>query len=415
MSTGLSETRIREIQAGLRTTGQQAWLLYNFRDSNPIAARLLGIGPDVHQTRRWVAMIPAEGEPQSLRHAIEPHLDLFLPGSVLSYSTLSEYRDQLNRMLSGIDTVAMEYSPGNAIPVVSWVDAGTVELVRDLGVGVESSGELIARIESRLTPEQIESGRHAGAACREVMRNAFRFIRESLAHDLPITEYSVVERIEQDLANAGLNPHHSPICAVDANSANPHYSPTPDRADAIGEGQVVLIDLWGRRDQEGGIFGDITWTGYTGSAVPDRVTQVFNLVRDARKAGLQVVLDGFGVGENDRPVVTGADVDRAVRGVIEEGGFGEYFVHRTGHSITGELHGAGTNLDSSETVDERPLLRSTSFSIEPGIYLPGEFGIRSEIDVIIDLSGTVQVTSEPAQEEILLLGDLEHLVSAGMD
>lgn len=415
MSAGLSTARIKEIQAELRNSGRPGWLLYNFRDSNPIATRLLGIGPEVHQTRRWMALIPAEGEPISLRHTIEPHLDDNLPGRSLSYSTLQEYRQQLGRMLSGVRAVAMEYSPGNAIPVVSWVDAGTVELVRELGVDVVSSGELISRLESRLLPRQIEAAREAGAACREVMRSAFRFIRTSLEEDLRITEYNVVEHIERELAARGLNPHHAPICAVDANSANPHYSPVAESAEVIRDGQVILIDLWGRREDENGVFGDITWTGYTGNDVPDRVTQVFELVRDSRNAGLQVVLEGFGAGESERPVLTGADVDRAARRIIEHGGFGQYFVHRTGHSITGELHGAGTNLDSSETVDERPLLRSTSFSIEPGIYLPGEFGIRSEIDVVVDNDGRVHVTSDPAQEEILRLGDLPHLVSQQMD
>ena len=413
---GIDRSRVEEIQEGLREVGIDGWLLYNFRDLNPVACRLLGIGPEVHQTRRWVTLIPAEGEPRSLHHAIEPHLAGYLPGEASSYSTLQEYREQLSGMVAGLGRVAMEYSPGNSIPTVARVDAGTVELIGELGPEVVSSGELIARIESRLSPGQIEAAVAAGAACREVMRGAFRFIRESLLEGKEITEYDVVCLVERELADRELDPLHAPICAVNENSANPHYSPTESSARRIERGQVVLIDLWGRAKGREGVFGDITWTAFTGEKAPDRVQEVFGVVRDARIAALAAVVDAFGGERNDGgSPLSGADVDRAARGLIDGAGFGRYFVHRTGHSITGELHGAGTNLDASESIDDRPLLSATSFSIEPGIYLPNEFGIRSEIDVVIDATGTVIVTSEPAQSELLLLDDLDMLRSEEMD
>lgn len=398
----LTPERIEKIQNVLRQTGCEAWVLYNFRDLNPIACRLLGIDDGVHQTRRWVAVIPASGEPRSLVHAIEPHLARWLPGETGTYSSLEQFARGVREMLEGYHRVAMEYSPGNALPVVARVDAGTVELVRDLGLEVVSSGELIARVESQLRPEQIAAARRAGAACRRVMRSAFTLIAERVGHGQKITEYDVVRHILRELEGEGLATDHEPNCSVGANAANPHYQPTAESSSEITLGDFVLIDLWGSEGGADGVYGDITWTGYLGEEVPEEYATVFSVVRRARDRALEIVVQAF---ETESPV-SGAEVDRAARRVIDEAGYGERFIHRTGHSITHELHGAGTNLDALETIDERPIIPASSFSIEPGIYLPGRFGVRSEIDVVIDPTGEVIVTSSPAQQQVLpLLND----------
>lgn len=406
----VSQQKIARIQQVLRETGIDAWVLYNFRDLNGIACRLLGIDESVHQTRRWVAVIPQEGTPRGMIHAIEPHLADHIPGEVRTYSSLDDFTTGLSDLLSGFTTVAMEYSPKNAIPVVARVDAGTIELVRSTGVDVRSSGELIARVESSLSPSRIESAREAGAACRRVMALAFNFIGTGVAEREEITEHDVVQFILQGLAGENLITDHDPNCSVGPNSANPHYQPGPLGSTIIREGDFVLIDLWGRSSDSNGVYGDITWTGVVGTEVPQRVTEVFNAVRDAREAALELVRRAFEAGD----VLTGAEVDRAARQLIVERGYGEYFIHRTGHSITHELHGAGTNLDALETIDERPLIPASSFSIEPGIYLPGEFGVRSEIDVAIDESSRVHVTSSPAQSRVLALFDPNVLAEQGM-
>ncbi len=394
----ITNDRVKEIQREMEECGVEAWLLFNFRDTNPIACDLLGITSEIHQTRRWVVLVPVQGSPISLCHAIETHLSQFLPGRNRLYHSIAQFREYLKEMVSRYDCVAMEYSPMNGIPTVAKVDAGTVELVRSFGTEVVSSGALIARLGGRLTEAQVESAKRAGERCRAIMGSAFQYIAISLDEGVKITEYDVVRYIEARLAEQNLDPEFSPICAVGENSANPHYSPVPQSATTIERGQLVLIDLWGKSGEEG-VFGDITWTGYTGDEVPEKYTSVFQIVRKARDAALSLIEGRFAKGIE----VTGAEADSASREVLEREGLGAYVLHRTGHSITNELHGPGTNLDSLESFDDRPILRSTSFSIEPGVYIPGEFGIRVEIDVVIDAEGVVHVTSSPAQEEVLPL------------
>lgn len=393
----MTNDSLAQIQAALKEAGIPAWLLYNFRDTNPIAIRTLGLPPGTHQTRRWVYLIPAEGTPRGLAHRIEAHIGAQMIGEVTPYSSHREFLDGLHSLLAGLEVVAMEYSPNNALPVVAKVDAGTVELVRSFGVDVVSSGELIARLGARLNAEQIGSAARAGGAVRQVMMEAFRFIHRSIATGSAITEYDVQQEILRAFDARGLVTDHPANCSVGANSANPHYEPTAEHASPIREGDFVLIDLWAREAAEGTIFGDITWVGYVGETVPDRYEEVFQVVRTARDAALGRVREAFDRGES----VTGAELDEVARDVIARAGYAQYFIHRTGHSITTELHGAGANLDSFETEDTRPILASTSFSIEPGIYLPGDFGIRSELDVLIDQEGNVSATSDPVQTRVL--------------
>ena len=395
----MTNHRLSEIQRSLRELGLEAWLLYSFRDSNPISVRMLGLTPEIHQSRRWACLIPAEGAPRGLVHRIEPHIGRLIDGSVIEYSSHEEFQQGLRSILSGVRSVAMEYSPGNAIPVISRVDAGTVELVRSIGVDVQSSGGLIARLEARLSDEQIASARRAGGAVREIMLGAFDLIAGEIGRYGEITEYQVQQHILNEFRNRSMVTDHPPICGVGPNSANPHYEPTEERSEKIREGDFVLIDLWARENQEGSVFGDITWVGFAGKEVPESYHRIFEIVRDARDAAFQTVVDAF---EQERPI-RGADLDRVARNIIVDAGYGQYFVHRTGHSITTELHGAGANLDSFETEDTRPILAGTSFSIEPGIYLPGDFGVRSELDVVITHDGEVLATSEPLQREVVAI------------
>lgn len=395
----MTAERLQEIQAAMRASGVDAWLLYNFRDSNAIAARILGLAPGTHQTRRWGMLIPAQGSPRGLVHRIEPHIARAVPGDVTFYSSRTEFEDELRSLVSGFDRVAMEYSPNNALPVVSRVDAGTIELVLSYGVAVESSGELIARLESTLTDAQIESAVRAGKACRTIMTEAFGYIRENVRDGRSITEHDVVLFILERLEANGLITDHDPNCSVGPNSANPHYQPTEQSALPIVDGSFVLIDLWGKERADGSVFGDITWTGYVGDTVPAEYENVFQVVRAARDAAFDMVKQSFAEGRT----VTGADLDDVARHVIERAGYGEFYIHRTGHSITSDLHGAGTNLDNFETRDDRPILPATSFSIEPGIYLPGTFGVRSELDVVITADGTVLAPSEPLQEMVVAI------------
>ncbi|MBC8145865.1 MAG: M24 family metallopeptidase, partial [bacterium] len=357
---------------------------------------------DIHQSRRWACLIPAVGQPLGLTHRIEPHIARMVPGDVTEYSTHGEFERGIHNMLSGLSHVAMEYSHLNAIPVISKVDAGTIELVTSSGVEVVSSGALIAHLEARLTQEQQQSAIRAGHAVREVMMNAFALIADRVRSGTTVTEYDVQRAILEEFEKRGMETDHPPIVGAGPNSANPHYEPTAATSEVIRNGDFVLIDLWAREKGADTVFGDITWTGFVGETIPDEYEVVFDVVRDARDAAFVRVKSAMAASE----AITGADLDDAARAVIVDAGYGEYFVHRTGHSITTELHGAGANLDNYETRDTRPILRSTSFSIEPGIYLPGRFGIRSELDVVITDEGEVIATSDPVQQQIIaILGE----------
>lgn len=397
----MTTERVEEIKSILNETGDDAWLLYNFRETNTIASRIAGIPPGTHQTRRWALLIPAVGEPIGLVHRIEPHLGEYMPGPVIEYSSHEEFHQGLKEICSGHKSVAMEYSPHNAIPVVSRVDAGTIETIRALGVDVVSSGHLISLLEGRLTDVQIELAIRAGEMCRTIMIDAFTFIADSIRSHRPITEFDVVRQITAALKEHGLVTDHEPNCSVDENSANPHYQPIESTSRPITNDSFVLIDLWGKHDRHDGVYGDITWVGYVGTTVPDRYVKVFHIVREARDAAGEAVTKAFQTGESIR----GSDLDRVARRIITDAGYGNSFIHRLGHSITTDLHGAGTNLDSFETIDDRPITDRSSFSIEPGIYLPGDFGVRLELDVVIDRNNVVVIPSEPLQHEIIPLLD----------
>jgi len=361
---------------------------------------VLGFTPPHMPTRRWYYLIPAEGQPRGLEHRIERQMTGALPGEKLPYSSWTEQVDGLRRITSGLRNVAMQYSPNCAIPYVSMVDGGTVELVRSLGVEVVSSAELIQHFEARWSAAALESHLEAGRRVDRVRAEAFALVRERTRQGAPLTEFEVKRFVLDGFANSGLVTDHGPIVGVNANASNPHYEPTEEANAPIRPGDWVLIDMWAKLDQPGAVYYDITWTGFCGGpnslAPTGEMRQVFGVVTRARDAGVERVMAAVAAGEPLR----GFEVDDACRGVIRESGYGEYFTHRTGHSIGVEVHGNGANMDNFENHDERRVAPWTCFSIEPGIYLP-RFGVRSEVNVFVG-EREARVTGEVQREMQLL-------------
>ena len=383
---------IRDLLSEQRLDG---WLLWDFRRQNPIASHALGFEGQM-LTRRWAYWIPRGGEPVLLVHAIERASLPPRPGTVVAYAGWRELEAALGRLLAGHARVAMEYSPRGAIPYLSRVDAGTIELVRSFGVEVVSSAELVELFLCRLSPGQVESHRRAALAIDAVKDEAFRRIAGAIRAGRPLLETEVQAGIVEDFARRGLVTDHPPIVAVNEHAGDPHHVPRAEGAKRCGRGDLVLIDLWAKEDDAAAVWADVTWTGFAGTP-PDRVAEVFDVVLRARDVGVETIDRLWTAGER----VEGWMVDRAVRDSIAARGFGDRFVHRTGHSITAAaVHGDGANLDDFETHDVRPLVAGLCFSIEPGVYLP-EFGIRSEIDVVLEPSGPRVYT--PVQRSLVPL------------
>jgi Xaa-Pro aminopeptidase len=383
------------IQEELVQQRLDGWLFFDHHMRDPLGYRVLGFEAPRMPTRRWYYFIPAAGEPRGLVHRIESGMIDALPGEKIRYSRWTEQVDGLRKLLGGARRVAMQYSPNCAIPYVSMVDAGTVELVRSTGVEVVSSAELIQAFEAKWTAAALESHLEAGRRIDRVRREAFRFIGERIRGAGGTDEYEVKRFVLDGFARAGLVQDDGPIVGANANAANPHYEPSETSFAPIRPGDFVLLDMWAKLDQPGSVYYDITWTGVCGEPT-DEMRKVFGVVRDARDAAIRRVQQAKAAGESIR----GFEVDDAARGVIEAAGFGPYFVHRTGHSIGQEVHGNGANMDNLETHDERRVMPWTCFSIEPGIYLR-EFGVRSEINLFVGDSDA-RVTGE-IQTELAIL------------
>jgi len=383
------------IQSALRERKLDGWLFYDHHHRDPIAYRLLGLPEKLHVTRRWFYLIPAQGEPQKLAHRVEPkHLDN-LPGNKREYSSWQEQHQGLKDMLAGVKKIAMQYSENNQVPLIGLVDAGTVELIRSFGKEIVTSGDLVAQFEATLSAEQIASHFAARDAVDPIMAGAFKFIREKVNNG-GTNEYEVQKFILRGFKEANLITDDPPIVGVNVNSGNPHYSPSREGAKPIREGDFVLIDMWAKLDQPGAVYYDITWTGYCGTNPSAEMRKVFSIVRDARDRAVERVQKAVRAGET----VRGFEVDDVARGYIAGHGYGEYFTHRTGHSIGQEVHGNGANMDNLETHDERRIVPWTCFSIEPGIYLK-DFGVRSEVNVFVG-DGEARVTGE-VQREIVII------------
>lgn len=383
---------IEEIQAALRDEHLDGWLFFDHHQRDPLAYRILKLNPQRVATRRWYYFIPADGEPRGLVHAIEPHVLAGLPGDIRKYSSWSAQIEGLHHLLAGAQKIAMQYSPNCAIPYVSLVDGGTIELVRGAGVEIATSANLVQLFEARWTAEQLEMHLEAGRRVDRVRAEAFQKIAATLAAGQTLTEWDVNRFIRAGFEKSGLFTDHGPIVAVNSNMSDPHYEPEPQGSREIHQGDAVLIDMWAKLDRPGSVYYDITWTGYCGATPPSALQNIFEVVRDARDRALQRVQDAIPRGE----ILFGFQVDDAARNFIKERGFGEYFVHRTGHSIGEEVHGTGANMDNLETHDERRIIAGTCFSVEPGVYLP-KFGIRSEVNVYVSAT-EAQVTGEVQQK-----------------
>jgi Xaa-Pro aminopeptidase len=365
------------IQAALREAQLDGWLFYDHHHRDPIAYRILGLSDNLHITRRWYYFVPAVGEPRKLVHRVESlRLDP-LSGRAQLYSSWQELESALRHMLTGAERIAMQYSPRNAIMYVSMVDAGTIEVLRELGKTIVSSADLVSRFEAVLTPEQEKSHYEAQAKIDAILDAGFQEIGRRVRSGAGTTEYAMVEWLQRGMADAGLVWEHGPNVSVNANSANSHYEPTADSHAPIRSGDFLLIDIWARPNREATVFYDITWTGVVDREPTAREQGVFDTVRSARDAAITKVKEDFAAGKP----IAGWQADDAARAVIRNAGYEEYFTHRTGHNIGAELHGNGAHLDNLETHDERLLLPHTCFSVEPGIYLK-DFGIRSEVNMI---------------------------------
>lgn len=388
--------RLTEIQQALRDEHVDGWLFFDHHRRDPLAYRILEIPEEVTPTRRWYYFIPAQGEPRKLVHKIESGSLDSVEGEKQAYSSWSDQQDKLKTLLAGAKRIAMQYSPDCAIPYVSLIDAGTLELVRRVGVEVVSSANLIQLFEARWTEEQLELHLEAGRLVDRIRQEAFDLIAHRLRASEPVTEYDVHEFIRSRFSHSGLTTDHGPIVGVNANASDPHYEPTREKNVAIKAGDVVLIDLWAKLTQPESVYYDVTWTGYCGEQIPDEVQRVFDVVKGARNMAVNFVKDRV----VRREILHGYEVDDAARGYIRHNGYADYFFHRTGHSIGTETHGNGANMDNLESHDERRVIAKTCFSIEPGIYLP-EFGIRSEVNVYVD-EGSAQVTGEE-QEQLVVI------------
>ncbi len=392
--------RVTEIQTALRDTKLDGWLFYDFRHSDPLAYRILRLDEKMFASRRWFYYIPASGEPVKIVQSIEQFKLDTLPGKKLVFRGWKELHERLREVLGTAAKgskrrIAMQYSPMNDIPYISRVDAGTIELVRSFGVEPVTSAELVQKFEAVFSPTQHQMHVEASDKMHRIIEEAFAEIARRIRANEPTTEWDIAQLMLRRYSEEGME-REPMIVAVNANAANPHYMPTKQKNSPIKRGDFVLIDAATKLNKPDAVATDQTWTGYVGETVPDEYTRIFNIVREARDSAVDFVRKNVRAGKPIR----GAEVDDVSRGVITRAGFGEQFTHRTGHSIGEETHGNGVNIDDFETRDSRRIIPGVCFSIEPGIYLEGKFGVRSEINVYVS-DKDIEVTGQPIQTEII--------------
>jgi len=380
---------LEALQSAIRDQNLDGWLFYDHHHRDPIAYRILGLPEDSFVSRRWYYFIPAnsDAEPKKLVHRIESFKLDTLPGTKTAYSSWQELEANLVTMLDGATNIAMQYSPRNAIMYVAMVDAGTVELLWEFGKNIVSSANLVAIFEAVLTADQIASHYIAQQRLDEVLRAGFQFIGDAVRGPHKQTdEMAVVNFLNEGITRAGLWTDHGPNCSAGPNSADSHYEPTPETSRPIRSSDFVLIDIWAKLADEANpklphptaIWYDITWTAVIDRAPTLRENLIFNLVREARNAAIETIQAAY----NANTPIAGFQADDAARNVLRNAGLADHFTHRTGHNIAISLHGNGAHLDNLETHDDRLLLPNTCFSVEPGLYFPGEFGIRNEINML---------------------------------
>jgi Xaa-Pro aminopeptidase len=386
---------LETIQSALRDQHLDGWLFYDHHHRDPIAYRILGL-PDSFVSRRWYYFVPAHGEPRKIVHRIESGKLETLPGTTLQYSSWQELEKNLSEVLEGYTKIAMQYSPRNAIMYVSMVDAGTIELLRSLNKDIVTSADLVSLFEAVLTEDQIATHYAAQERIDRVLAGGWKYITDHTRDGDRTTEFEVVTFLRKAMAREGMFTDHGPNCSVGPNSADSHYEPSESLSSPIFRGDFVLIDIFAKlANRPDSVWYDITWTGVVGRQPTDREQHIFATVRDARDAAIATIEQAYSA---NRPIA-GWQGDDAARNVIRRAGLDEFFTHRTGHNISTEIHGNGAHLDNLETHDERLLLPNTCFSVEPGIYFPGEFGVRSEVDMITR-PGKAVVTG-PRQTELL--------------
>ena len=387
--------RVSEIQSALQKENLDGWLFYDFRGSDILTPRILKT-ERLGGSRRWFYFIPKTGEPVKVVHAIEPEQLDVLPGKKLIYREWGLLKSQVKTAIGSNKRIAMQYSPNNDIPYISRVDAGTIEMVRSLGVTITSSADLVQQFEAVWSDDQLAMHKEGAAKMQKIILDVFAEIKRRMIANEPTTEIDVQQFMMKKYSEVGMRP--SPmIVAVNANAASPHYFPTKERNSPIKRGDLVLIDAVSRVDKPRAPAVDLTWMGYVGETVPEEYVKVWNIVYEAQQAAYNFVKTSFQTGKTIR----GADVDDVSRGVIRKAGYADQFLHRTGHSIGEEGHGNGANIDNLETRDSRRLIPRTAFSIEPGIYLAGKFGVRSEIDVYVTENDAI--ITAPHQTEILAI------------
>jgi Xaa-Pro aminopeptidase len=389
---------LEAIQSALRDAQLDAWLFYDHHHRDPLAYRILGLDENAHVTRRWYYLIPAQGEPRKLVHRIEAGRLDALPGAKHEYSSWQELEQKLAALVAGHTKLALQYSPRNAIMYVSLVDAGTVELLRGFGITPVSSANLVSRFEAVLTDAQIETHYQAQEKLDEILAAGWRQIGDRVRSAGATDEFAIVTFLQQAIERTGLVTEHGPNVSCGPNAADSHYEPTAASSRSIAQGDFVLIDIWARvANRPEAVWYDITWTGVVDREPTDHEHRIFNVVRDARDAAIRTVEQAFA---GNTPLA-GWQPDEAARTLIRDAGFADSFTHRTGHNIATALHGNGANLDNLEAHDERLILPNTCFSVEPGLYFPGQFGIRNEVNMIAR-AGHAAVTG-PRQDRLLRL------------
>ena len=387
---------LKLIQKELKKAGLDGWLFYDFHNRDHLAYKILGL-ENKHTTRRWFYYIPAKGEPKKLVSAVESTKLDALPGKKFIYLPYEELHKLLKKILGPAKKIAMQYSSKNNIPYISLVDAGTIELIKSFGIKVVSSANLVSIFEALIDENGYKLHKEAQKDIDEIRRLAFNKIREAINSNKKLSEYELQQFIVEKFEERNLVTSSQPIVGINDHPSDPHFEPKPDGY-YFKEGDTVLIDLWAKKNLPGAIYYDITWVGFVGNNPPEKYIKIFNLVKNARDAAIQFIEKSF----QEKKKVYGWQVDDVCRNVIKKGGFGKYFIHRTGHSIGEEVHGNGPNIDNLETKDERELMPGCLFSIEPGIYIPNEMAVRTEVNVFIHSDYTVEVTGEIQNELILI-------------
>ena len=394
----MNEAHIESVQKALQRDKLDGWLFYSFRGSDPIAENILRLDQAKFTTRRWFYFVPAEGTPQKIVHAIEPDTLDTLPGDKQIYLPWQQLHTVLGESLAGAKRVAMQYSPLNTIPYLSRVDAGTIDLIRAFGIEVVTSADLVQTFEAVWTGEQLESHLYAARNMREIVDAIIKEVGRRIRDNVSATEVEIQQFVLDEFKRRDLTAGHPPIVAINQHSADPHYAPNLDHNLVMKKGDFLLVDMWAKRRMPHAVYDDITWTFFIGDSVPAENENIFNIVRDGRDAAIKAVQRRYAAGE----IVYGWEIDQEARSSISKAGYGQYFLHRTGHNIHEEVHGNGANIDSLETKDNRRLMARTCFSIEPGVYLKGNFGVRSEVDVYLSDTEAI-VTGQPIQTHVVAI------------